>query len=79
MKFIPISYCTHGCDWSYGSNGRDGYGSHRSDRSYGCNRPDWSDWPYGCDGRYGSNGCGGYSGFECIFHACGGCGKRRCA
>lgn len=58
MKFIPISYCTHGCD---------GYGSHGRDRSYGCNRPDRP------------HGCGGYSGFECIFHACGGCGKRRCA
>ena len=74
MKFIPISYCTHWCnrsdwsDWSYGCDGRN--------RSHGCNG---SDWPYGCDGRYGSNGCGGYSGFECIFHACGGCGKRRCA
>lgn len=56
MKFIPISYCTHGCN--------------RSDRSH---RSD------GRDGRYGPDGCGGYSGFECIFHACGGCGKRRCA
>ncbi len=119
MKFIPISYCTHGrdgygshgSDWSYGCNrahrsdrphgsdgcdgygshgsnrsygcngsdwpdGRDGYGSHRSDRSHGCNRPDR---PHGPDGRYGPDGCGGYSGFECILHACGGCGKRRCA
>ena len=59
MKFIPISYCTHG-----------------RNRSHGCNG---SDWPYGCDGRDGRYGCGGYSGFECIFHACGGCGKRSCA
>ena len=76
MKFIPISYCTHrshGCD---GRNRSDGYGSHGRNRSHGCNGShgsDGSDWPYGC------NGCGGYSGFECIFHACGGCGKRRCA
>lgn len=43
--------------------------SYCTHRSHGCNG---SDWPYGCDGRDGRYGCGGYSGFECIFHACGG-------
>ena len=95
-KRQPISYCTHGSDGcdgygshrsdrSYGCNrshgphrsdGRDGYGSHGSNRSHGCNRPDR---PHRSDGRDGRYGRGGYSGFECIFHACGGCGKRRCA
>lgn len=64
----------HGSDWSYGCNRSHGSDwSYGSNRSYGCNRPDRSDWSDGPDGR------GGYSGFECIFHACGGCGKRRCA
>lgn len=70
MKFIPISYCTHRSHWC------DGYGSHGSDRSYGSHRSHGSDR---CHGSDWSDGCGGYSGFECIFHACGGCGKRRCA
>ena len=76
MKFIPISYCTHGCD-GYGSHGRNR--SYWCNRSYGCNGSDWSDRSYGCNRPDRPHGCGGYSGFECIFHACGGCGKRRCA
>lgn len=51
MKFIPISYCTHGRN---GFNGR-----------YGCNGRHWSngfDWSHGCYGFNGRNGCNGSDG-----------------